>query len=187
MASSAIVSATTNVTIATATGLVGVAGPAAVAGYGTGARLEYLLVPIVFGVGAPLAAMVGTAMGAGDLARARRAAWTGAIMAGVLTGSVGLGAALWPEAWLGLFGEDRAMLAIGTQYLRIVGPTYGLFGVGLALYFAAQARGRSGGLSQRDCCGRPSPSGEACSPYISASDPWACSSPWGSASPCWLQ
>lgn len=141
---SAIVSATTNVTIATATGLVGVAGPAAVAGYGTGARLEYLLVPIVFGVGAPLAAMVGTAMGAGDLARARRAAWTGAIMAGVLTGSVGLGAALWPEAWLGLFGEDRAMLAIGTQYLRIVGPTYGLFGVGLALYFAAQGAGQVG-------------------------------------------
>lgn len=73
---SAVVSASTNITIAAATGIVGVAGPAAVAGYGTGARLEYLLVPVVFGLGAPLAAMVGTAIGAGDLSRARRVAWT---------------------------------------------------------------------------------------------------------------
>ncbi len=141
---SAIVSATTNVTIATATGLVGVAGPAAVAGYGTGARLEYLLVPMVFGLGAPLAAMVGTAMGAGDVARARRAAWTGAVMAGLVTECVGAGAALRPEAWLTLFGEDGAMLAVGAQYLRIVGPCYGFFGLGLALYFAAQGAGQVG-------------------------------------------
>ena len=45
-------------------------GAAAVAGYGTGARLEYLLVPLVFGLGTPLATMVGTAIGAGQRARA---------------------------------------------------------------------------------------------------------------------
>jgi len=28
------------------------------------------------------------------------------------------------------------------MYLRIVGPTYGCFGLGLALYFAAQGTGR---------------------------------------------
>lgn len=141
---SAIVSATTNVTIATATGLVGVAGPAAVAGYGTGARLEYLLVPMVFGLGAPLAAMVGTAVGAGDTARARQAAWTGAVIAGLLAEGIGLGAALRPEAWLQLFGEDEGMLATGAHYLRLVGPFYGFFGVGLALYFAAQGAGQVG-------------------------------------------
>lgn len=141
---SAVVSATTNITIATATGLVGAAGPAAVAGYGTGARLEYLLVPLVFGLGAPLAAMVGTAVGAGDAPRARRAAWMGAAIAGLLTEGVGIAAAYRPEAWLGLFGHDPAMLAVGAQYLRIVGPFYGLFGVGLALYFAAQGAGQVG-------------------------------------------
>ncbi len=57
-APASIVATTTNVTIATATAFVGTYGPAAVAGYGTGARLEYLLVPLVFGLGAPLAAMV---------------------------------------------------------------------------------------------------------------------------------
>ena len=67
---SSVVSVTTNVAIIVATGLAGLVGPAAVAGYGTGARLEYLLVPLVFGLGAPVAAMVGTSIGAGNRARA---------------------------------------------------------------------------------------------------------------------
>src|SRR5215467_13304637 len=78
---SSLVSITTNVSIATATGLAGTFGPAAVAGFGTGARLEYLLVPLVFGLGAPLAAMVGTAIGAGRRERATRVAWIGALVA----------------------------------------------------------------------------------------------------------
>ena len=49
---------------------------------------------------------------------------------------------IWPKAWLGLFGHDPVMLATGSQYLRIVGPTYGFFGLGLALYFASQGAGR---------------------------------------------
>src|SRR4029079_14167623 len=62
-------SVTTNVTIAIATGFAGVYGPGAVAGYGTGVRLEYLLIPIAFGLGAPLVAMVGTNIGAGRYER----------------------------------------------------------------------------------------------------------------------
>ena len=34
------------------------------------------------------------------------------------------------------------MHAAGAQYLRIVGPAYGFFGMGLALYFASQGAGR---------------------------------------------
>lgn len=141
---SGIASMTSNVTVIAATGFVGMAGPAAVAGYGTGARLEYLLVPLVFGLGSPIAAIVGTALGAGNHARARRAALTGAIVAGVLTETIGLAAALHPAGWLGLFGDDPVLLATGSLYLRIVGPFYGFFGSGLALYFAAQGAGRVG-------------------------------------------
>ncbi|MBB2965077.1 MATE family efflux transporter [Methylobacterium sp. R2-1] len=141
---SGIASITSNVTVIAATGFVGAAGPAAVAGYGTGARLEYLLVPLVFGLGSPIAAIVGTALGAGDHARARQAALTGALIAGVLTEAIGLAAALHPAAWLGLFGDDPVMLATGSLYLRVVGPFYGFFGFGLALYFAAQGAGRVG-------------------------------------------
>ncbi len=141
---SSIVSLSTNVSIAVATGLAGFVGPGAVAGYGTGARLEYLLVPLVFGLGAPVAAMVGTCIGAGNRERAMRVAWNGAAIAGGLTEAIGLVAAFFPRAWLSLFGSDPAMLETGTLYLHIVGPTYGFFGGGLALYFAAQGAGRMG-------------------------------------------
>ncbi|WCS28495.1 MATE family efflux transporter (plasmid) [Methylobacterium sp. NMS14P] len=141
---SGIASVTSNVTVIAATGFVGTAGPAAVAGYGTGARLEYLLVPLVFGLGSPIAALVGTALGAGMEARARRAALTGALVAGGLTEAIGLAAAAYPETWLSLFGGDAAMMATGSSYLRIAGPFYGFFGAGLALYFAAQGAGRVG-------------------------------------------
>jgi hypothetical protein len=124
--------------------LAGIIGPAAVAGYGTGARLEYLLVPLVFGLGAPVAAMVGTSIGAGKRERALRAAWTGAALAGGITEAIGLAAAFYPSAFLTLFGNDPKMIETGTLYLHIVGPTYGFFGGGLALYFASQGAGRVG-------------------------------------------
>lgn len=141
---SSVVSLSTNVSIATATGLAGLIGPAAVAGYGTGARLEYLLVPLVFGIGAPVAAMVGTCIGAGNRARALRVAWTGAAIAGGITAIIGLAAAIFPAAWLSLFGDDPKMIEVGASYLRIVGPAYGFFGGGLALYFASQGAGKVG-------------------------------------------
>ena len=141
---SSIVSLSTNVAIATATGLAGLVSPAAVAGYGTGARLEYLLVPLVFGLGAPVAAMVGTSIGAGDRKRALRVAWTGAAIAAGITEAIGLTAAAFPAAWLSLFGDDMNMIAVGTSYLRIVGPVFGFFGGGLLLYFASQGAGRVG-------------------------------------------
>ena len=132
----------TNLSIGVATSLAGGFGPAAIAGYGTASRLEYLLVPLVFGLGAPLVAMVGTCMGAGLHERALRATWTGAAMAFVLTEAIGLAAAAFPHAWLSLFGTDPAMLAAGALYLRTVAPFYGFFGVGLVLYFASQGAGR---------------------------------------------
>jgi Na+-driven multidrug efflux pump len=55
---------------------------------------------------------------------------------------IGLGAAAVPHAWLSLFGSDPAMLDAGSRYLRTVGPFYGLFGLGMALYFASQGAGR---------------------------------------------
>jgi putative MATE family efflux protein len=137
-----VTSVQTNMTVALTTALVGIAGPAAVAGYGTAARLEYLLIPLIFGLGAPLVALVGTNIGAGNRERALRIAWTGAAIAFLLTETIGVAAALYPRAWLTLFGSDPAMLETGVAYLRAVGPFYGVFGFGLALYFASQGAGR---------------------------------------------
>ncbi len=138
----AISAAATNGTIAIATAQVGRFGTAAIAGYGTAARLEYLLIPLVFGLGSPLVAIVGTCIGAGMRERALHAAWVGTAIAFVMTETIGLAAALWPNAWLALFAGDPAMRQAGTYYLHAVGPLYGFFGVGLVLYFASQGAGR---------------------------------------------
>ncbi len=135
----------TSLTVALLTGLVGLgAGPDAVAGYGTGARLEFLLVPLAFGLGAPMVALVGTNIGAGQPERALRIALTGGAVAFCLCETIGLAAAIFPSAWLGLFGDDPKMLAAGVTYLRYAGPFYGFFGLGLSLYFASQGAGRLG-------------------------------------------
>ncbi len=132
----------TNLVIGVATALAATFGIAAVAGYGTASRLEYLLVPLVFGLGGPLISMVGTCVGAGQRDRAMRATWIGAAIAFSVTEAIGIAAALFPRAWLSLFDTDPAMLDAGVQYLRIVGPTYGFFGLGLILYFASQGAGK---------------------------------------------
>lgn len=132
----------TNLAIMLTTGMVGTFGPAALAGFGTGSRLEYLMVPIAFGVGGPLVAIVGTNIGAGQKQRALRAAWIGAAIGFAITEAIGLAAALHPVGWLSLFGHDPAMLATGSLYLHCVGPFYGFFGLGLVLYFASQGAGR---------------------------------------------
>jgi len=96
----------------------------------------------VFGIGGPLVAMVGTNVGACNRERALRVAWTGAALAFVLCEAIGVAAALFPAAWLGLFGDDPRMIAAGSAYMRAVGPFYGCFGFGLALYFASQGAGK---------------------------------------------
>ncbi|HEY4251287.1 MAG TPA: MATE family efflux transporter [Roseomonas sp.] len=133
----------TTLVVTLTTGIVGRAGgPDAVAGYGTGARLEYLLIPLVFGLGAPLVALVGTNIGAGQRERALRIALVGSALAFTVCEAMGIAAAIWPAAWLTLFGATPALLESGTAYLRLVGPVYGFFGMGLALYFASQGAGK---------------------------------------------
>ena len=132
----------TNLTVALVTGAVGLYGTDAIAGYGIASRLDYLLIPMLFGLGTGVLTMVGTAVGAGDKLRARRVAWIGAAVGGVATGVIGALAAIFSSAWVGLFSSDPVVLATGTLYLRIVAPFYVLFGVGMMVYFASQGADR---------------------------------------------
>jgi putative MATE family efflux protein len=139
---STVVSSTTNITLAVLTGYVGLHGIAAVAGYGAGARLEFLLVPLTYGIGGPAGILIGTSIGAGDGRRALRVAWV-AIGVGVLIAeAIGLTAALFPLQWLGAFSNEPAVLATGSDYLRTTGPFFGFFGLGYALYCTGQGTGR---------------------------------------------
>jgi putative MATE family efflux protein len=131
-----------NVTVTIVTALVGAFGTDALAGYGLASRLDYLLIPLLFGLGTGTVTMVGTNLGAGNIARARRVAWIGALLAAGVTEAIGLLVALFPHAWIGIFSTDPAVLATGAKYLRVVGPFYGFVGLGMLLYFASQGAKR---------------------------------------------
>jgi putative MATE family efflux protein len=131
-----------NASIAVTTAFVGSYGTAALAGYGVAARLEYILVPIAFGFGTALTAMVATNMGAGQTVRAVRVAWAGGALVAAITGAIGLATAIAPALWMGLFTTDAEVLGVGAVYLNIVGGCYAFFGLGLALFFASQGAGR---------------------------------------------
>src|SRR5690606_6207054 len=129
-------------TVVIFTGFVARLGVLPLAGYSIGQRLEFLLIPIAFGVGVASVPMVGMAMGAGNVQRARRIAWTAGGASAFGLGVIGFTLALYPDLWAALFTSDEAVLQYARQYLHIAGPAFPFFGLGLALYFASQGSGK---------------------------------------------
>lgn len=127
----------TNATVLVLTGFVAPFGEAATAGYGAAGRLEYLLIPVVFGIGSAV-----VPLGAGRAGRVRQFTRAGAMLGMGVCAVVGLTVAIAPQLWMGLFTTDVSVQSIGESYLRRVGPAFPCLGLGLALYFAAQGRGR---------------------------------------------
>jgi len=131
-----------NLTVVLMTALVARHGTAAIAAYGVGVRLEFLMIPIGFGIGVALTALVGRRVGAGDWAAARATAWRGGLLSAAICGAVGLLAAALPWPLARLFAADAAVQEALVAFLRWVGPSFGPFGLGMALYFACQGAGR---------------------------------------------
>jgi hypothetical protein len=90
---SSLVSASTNITLAITTGFVGHYGVSALAGYGAGVRLEFLLVSLSYAIGGPAGIPIGTSVGAHHNTRALRVAWIGTLVAGLTAETIGLAAA----------------------------------------------------------------------------------------------
>ena len=120
-------------------------GTVELAGYGMGSRLEFLLVPIAFAFGTASIPMVGMAMGAGLVARARRVAWIAAASAAVVVGLIGLIVAINPGLWVSLFTSDPGVTAAAYSYFHWAGPGFGFFGAGVCLYFSSQGAAKVGG------------------------------------------
>jgi Na+-driven multidrug efflux pump len=132
----------TNLSVILVTGAVGLFGTAALAGYGIAARLDYVMIPILFGLSSSVLTMVGINIGAGDGLRARHIAWISGLIGVAITEAIGLVAAIAPSLWLDLFSHDPNVLGPGRTYLAIVGLAYGLFGFGFVMSFAGQGAGR---------------------------------------------
>ena len=123
-------------------GFVAHLGVVPLAGYAIAQRLEFLTGTVAFGIGLASVPMVGMAIGAGDVKRARRIAWTAGTLTATLLTPVGLVVALAPDLWAGIFTHDEAVLEYSRSCLRWVGPAFGFIGLGLTLYFSSQGAGR---------------------------------------------
>ena len=110
-----------------------------------GSRLEFLLTPIAFAFGVASVPMVGMAMGAGLVTRARQVAWTAGIAAAITVGAIGLIVAVMPSLWISLFTGDPGVTAAASSYLVWAGPAFAFFGMGVCLYFSSQGAAKVGG------------------------------------------
>jgi MATE family, multidrug efflux pump len=120
-------------------------GTVVLAGYGMGSRLEFLLIPIAFAFGTASIPMVGMAMGANLVARARHVTWIAGAAAGLAVGLIGLIVALDPGLWVSLFTSDPGVIAVAYSYFHWAGPGFGFFGAGVCLYFSSQGAAKVGG------------------------------------------
>jgi len=113
-------------------------GTEVLAGFGIGARLEFLLTSIAFAVGIASVPMVGMAIGAGKIARARRIAWIAGAVTFISIGSIATFIAIFPDLWVNIFTADPGVRAASRQYLATVAPMYAFLGLSLSMYFSSQ-------------------------------------------------
>ena len=125
-------------TILVLTGLVGTFGTEALAGYGIGSRVEFLMIPLIFGIGTAMTSIVGANIGAKEIIRAEKVGIYGGSTAGIVSVFIGLTLALFPESWIQFFTNDPKAFEVTKRYIQLVGPFYIFQGVGLSLYFASQ-------------------------------------------------
>jgi Na+-driven multidrug efflux pump len=120
-------------------------GTATLAGYGMGSRFEILMTPVALAFGVASVPMVGMAVGAGLVARARKVAWTAGAATGLIVGLIGLIVAVEPGLWVSLFTADPGVTAAAYSYFAWAGPAFGFFGMGTCLYLASQGAAKVGG------------------------------------------
>src|SRR4030095_14912979 len=113
-------------------------GTEILAGYGIGARLEFFWTSIAFSVGIAAVPMVGMAIGAQRIERARRIAWTAGLVAFVSVGAFATFIAIFPDIWVNLFTDDASVRAASRQYLSTAAPMYAFIGLASSMYFSSQ-------------------------------------------------
>ncbi len=118
-------------------------GDAHLAAYGLGTRFDFMLLSVVFGVGASVLTLVGMATGAGQRQRAVVYLNTSIWMVLAMLAVPSLALAWHPELWLHIFSQDAEIEAVGSMYFRIIGPSYPFLGIAMVTSFAFQGLGRA--------------------------------------------
>ena len=125
-------------TISIFTHMLATFGTAVLAGYGIGARLEFLLTSLSFSFGIASVPMIGMAIGGGNVARARRVAWTAGSMSFLAVGAIACVIAAFPDLWINIFTHDESVRAASHQYLSTAAPCYAFIGLASSMYFSSQ-------------------------------------------------
>jgi putative MATE family efflux protein len=125
-------------TISIFTHLLAGFGTAILAGYGIGARLEFMLTSVAFAFGIASVPMIGMAIGAERIARARRITWTAGLLSFVSVGLIGTFIAIFPDLWVNIFTYDASVRAASHQYLSTAAPMYAFIGLASSMYFSSQ-------------------------------------------------
>jgi putative MATE family efflux protein len=125
-------------TISIFTHLLAGFGAAVLAGYGIGARLEFMLTSVAFAFGIASVPMIGMAIGAEHIARARRIAWTAGLLSFIAVGLIGTVIAIFPDLWVNIFTHDASVRAASHQYLSTAAPMYAFIGLASSMYFSSQ-------------------------------------------------
>ncbi len=139
----ALSTSVTNVGLMALTAVVTRLGEADLAAYGLGTRLDFLLMSFGYGFGAAVLTLVGIATGARRLDRVRALVISATAITVVLLAIPGLLVTWRPSLWLDLFTDDAGIHAVGTQYFRIIGPSYPFVGISMVIAFAFQGLGRA--------------------------------------------
>ena len=113
-------------------------GTAVLAGYGIGVRLEFMLISSAFAFGVASVPMIGMAIGADRVARARRIAWIAGLVSFASVAVVGIIIAIFPDLWVNIFTDDDAVRVASRQYLSAAAPMYAFLGLATSMYFSSQ-------------------------------------------------
>ena len=125
-------------TISIFTHLLAGFGTEILAGYGIGSRLEFMLTSVAFAFGIASVPMVGMAIGAERIARARRIALTAGLVSFLSVGLIGTLIAIFPDIWVNIFTQDMGVRAASRQYLSTAAPMYAFIGLAMSMYFSSQ-------------------------------------------------
>jgi MATE family, multidrug efflux pump len=125
-------------TISIFTHMLATFGTAVLAGYGIGARLEFMLTSVAFAVGIASVPMIGMAVGAEKIARARRIAWTAGFISFISVGAIASIIAVFPDLWVNIFTGDASVREASRRYLSTAAPCYAFIGLAMSMYFSSQ-------------------------------------------------
>lgn len=109
--------------------MVGQLGEASVAALGLANQIFFLLLLFIFGVTSGMSIFTAQFWGKGDAESVRNVLGICLVVAVSVAAAVSLAAIFIPETLMSFYTEDPEVIRLGSDYLRIVGPSYALMAV----------------------------------------------------------